>query len=243
MVYSGLPGGPDGSWVLIDAGTSGCTNRIIEDATERFGDSHPACIIVTHGHFDHVGSLRDLVDHWDVPVYAHLDEFPFLNGSASYPPAHPDAGGGMMTLLSPLYPRGPIDIGESLRPLPDDGTVPGMPGWQWVATPGHSPGHVSLWHPSGERLIAGDAIITTAQESAYAVLTQTPEIHGPPKYFTPDWESAERSVMALAALMPRLVISGHGPPVAGENVPLAIAHLANNFRQIAVPKVVTSGAG
>ena len=47
-------------------------------------------------------------------------------------------------------------------------------------------------------LIAGDAFITTKQESAYAVATQRPELHGPPMYFTPDWRSAA-SISAVSS--------------------------------------------
>jgi hypothetical protein len=46
---------------------------------------------------------------------------------------------------------------------------------------------VSIWREEDRALIAGDAFITTDQESAYAVLRQEPELHGPPQYFTPDW--------------------------------------------------------
>jgi glyoxylase-like metal-dependent hydrolase (beta-lactamase superfamily II) len=71
-----------------------------------------------------------------------------------------------MARLSPLYPRGPVNVSGRLRALPADGSVPGMPGWRWVHTPGHTPGHVSLWRESDRTILAGDAFITTRQESA-----------------------------------------------------------------------------
>src|ERR671919_701782 len=89
-----------------------------------------------------------------------------------------------------------------IRPLPVDGSIPAMPGWRWIHTPGHSPGHVSLFRDSDRTLIAGDAFVTTKQESAIAALTNRPEIHGPPAYFTPDWTASRRSVERLAALEP-----------------------------------------
>ncbi len=141
------------------------------------------------------------------PVYAHPLEHPYLNGQASYPPADPLVGGGAMALLSPLYPRSPVDVGARLHRLPADLSVPGMPGWQWVHTPGHTPGHVSLWRESDRTLIAGDAIVTTGQESAYAVMTQRLEMHGPPRYLTPDWMEAEASVKRLSDLKPELIVT------------------------------------
>lgn len=192
--------------------------------------------MLTHGHFDHVGSLQALAEHWNVPIYAHPDELPFLTGRSKYPPPDPTVGGGLMALTSPLFPDGPFDFSQWIRPLPDDGTVPGMPGWRWYHTPGHTPGHVSLWRASDRTLIAGDAFITTKQESAYAVMTQEAEIHGPPAYYTPDWVSAAASVRRLAALEPEVVVTGHGRALHGEAMRRALHLLADNFESIAVPK-------
>ncbi|MFN3650678.1 MAG: MBL fold metallo-hydrolase [Armatimonadota bacterium] len=236
VVYWGLPHAGDGSWVLIDAGVMGTTAMLRSAVKARFGDTRPAAIVMTHGHFDHVGALEELAEEWNVPVYAHDLEHPYLNGSASYPPPDPSVGGGMMAALSPLYPRGPVNVGERLLSLPEDGSLPLMPGWQWLHTPGHTPGHVSFWHPERRLLIAGDAFITTRQESAYAALTQEPEMHGPPMYYTQNWEQAEESVRALAALSPEVAVTGHGRAMQGEALRAALTALARDFRQVAVPE-------
>ena len=81
--------------------------------------------------------------------------------------------------------------------------------------PGHTPGHISLWRERDRTIIAGDAFITTNQESAYAVAVQAEEMHGPPKYFTPDWSAAKSSVQRLAALEPDVVVTGHGRAMRG----------------------------
>jgi glyoxylase-like metal-dependent hydrolase (beta-lactamase superfamily II) len=141
-----------------------------------------------------------------------------------------------MAAMSRFYPRGPIDVSHWLRTLPDDGAVPGMPGWRWIHTPGHTPGHISLWRASDRTLISGDAFITTRQESAYAVATQQPEVHGPPMYYTPDWPSARASVERLAALDPELAVTGHGPALRGGEMREALHKLAANFERVAVPE-------
>jgi glyoxylase-like metal-dependent hydrolase (beta-lactamase superfamily II) len=105
-----------------------------------------------------------------------------------------------------------------------------------IETPGHSPGHVSLFRDGDRTLIAGDAFVTTKQESLMAVLTQRQEVHGPPSYFTPDWESAEVSVRRLADLDPEVAACGHGIPMQGEELRRGLRHLANNFRAVAVPR-------
>src|SRR4051794_30704833 len=237
IIFVGLPNAGDGKWVLIDAGVSGSTSVIRSAAQARFGQSgRPSAIVLTHGHFDHVGSLETLSSEWDVPVYAHPLECPYLNGSSSYPPPDPSVGGGLIPLLPPLSPTRPVDVSSSLRPLPTDQSAPAMPGWKWLHTPGHAPGHVSLWREEDRMLIAGDAFVTTAQESVYAVAIQEPEMHGPPMYFTPDWQSAGRSVKELATLDPETVVTGHGQAMRGEEMRRALRHLAANFDEIAVPE-------
>lgn len=234
VVFVGTPGQPD--WVLIDAGIPGMTGRIAKAAEERFGkDVPPRAILMTHGHFDHVGTLETLVERWNVPVYAHPLERPYLDGSAAYPKADPTVGGGAMALLSPLYPRSPVNVGARLRDLPADGSIPEMPGWRWIHTPGHSVGHVSFWREQDRALIVGDAFITVAGESAYASAVQAPEIHGPPKYFTHDWQAASHSVAALVALEPELAITGHGRAMQGQAMRDALHALAQNFEQVAMP--------
>jgi glyoxylase-like metal-dependent hydrolase (beta-lactamase superfamily II) len=236
IVLVGDPRATPGGWVLIDAGLRGTSAAIMRAAHARFAAaSRPAAILLTHGHFDHVGALASLARDWNVPIYAHPLEHPFLNGTRAYPRPDSTAGGGVMSLLAPLYPRGPIDVSQWLQALPPDGTVPELPGWQWIHTPGHAPGHVSFWREADRSMIAGDAFITTAQESAYAVVTQAPELHGPPMYYTPDWDAAADSVRRLAGLEPELVITGHGRPMAGAGMRKALRRLADRFEDVAVP--------
>ena len=141
-----------------------------------------------------------------------------------------------MPLLAPLFPSGPIDISRSLAPLPSDGSVPGMPGWRWLHTPGHSVGHISLWRQTDRVLIVGDAFVTTNQESVYAIATQAEELHGPPAFLTADWESARRSVQDLAALEPEVIVTGHGRAMRGAEMRAALKKLARDFDAIAVPE-------
>ena len=235
VAYMGEPGGSD--WTLVDAGLPGMAPRILAFARERFGDAPPRTIILTHGHFDHVGALHALLAAWPgVLVYAPRLELPYLTGRSSYPPPDPTVGGGMMARLSPLYPKGPYDFGDRVRPLPDDGTVPMRPEWRWVATPGHSPGHVSFFREGDRTLIAGDAFVTQKQESLLGVLTAAPVLRGPPMYFTPDWTRSRTSVQALAALRPYVVITGHGQPMGGPDAADALAELAADFDARSIPR-------
>src|SRR4029434_10028879 len=124
---------------------------------------------------------------------AHELEMPYLTGRSAYPPPDPAVGGGAMATMSRFFPRTEITLRDSVNARLADGTVPGIGEWRWIHTPGHSPGHVSLFRDYDRALVAGDAFVTTKQESLSAALTQRPEIHGPPAYYTIDWRAAEES--------------------------------------------------
>jgi glyoxylase-like metal-dependent hydrolase (beta-lactamase superfamily II) len=222
-------------WVLIDAGLYLSAARIRNWAESQFGPRRPSAIVLTHGHFDHVGSLKDLADGWDVPVYVHELEISYVTGRESYPKPDASVGGGMMSILAPFYPRGPVDLGNRVEPLPGDGSVPYMPGWRWMHTPGHTRGHVSFFRDQDRTLLVGDAFCTTKQESATAIATQRPELHGPPAYYTSDWDAAKRSVELLASLRPQTVAPGHGRPMTGPDVAEGLDSLALNFDEVARP--------
>ena len=226
-----------GHWILVDAGIKGYSDEIFTMAEQLFGAHPPAAIILTHGHFDHVGTLKNLLDVWaKVPVYAHKLEIPYLSGRSSYPSPDPTVGGGLMSLLSFTFPTKPIDLGNKLHELSHDGSVPYLSEWQVLFTPGHTPGHISLYREEDKVLIAGDAFVTTKQESAFYAITQLKHLSGPPKYFTPDWISAAQSVRNLANLQPYTAATGHGVPMSGEELDSSLSYLASHFEAIAVPK-------
>jgi glyoxylase-like metal-dependent hydrolase (beta-lactamase superfamily II) len=226
----------EAGWTLIDAGLNGSATRLKKWAQRHFGDAAPNAIVLTHAHFDHIGAIDALLDDWNVPVYAHREELPYVLGERAYPPPDPSVGGGMMARMATLYPRQPIDLGPRVRELPHGGTIPDLPGWRWVHTPGHTAGHISLFREADRTLIAGDAFCTTKQESFFAVATQRPELHGPPAYFTTDWEAARASVLELASLNPAFVAPGHGQPMAGEETTRALRQLAERFDEVARPE-------
>jgi glyoxylase-like metal-dependent hydrolase (beta-lactamase superfamily II) len=220
------------SWVLVDAGMAMGAAEILRVAADRFGvNARPAAIILTHGHFDHVSGLAALLAVWDVPVYAHTAELPFLTGRLDYPSPDPTVAGGIMVRLTPAVPEAGVDLGERVRALPASGRVPQAPDWRWIHTPGHSPGHISLFRAFDRMLLAGDAVSTTSQESIYGSLAQPRVLSGPPAYFTIDWDKAERSVATLASLRPAVVAAGHGEPIGNATLPTDFATLARDFNQ------------
>lgn len=223
-------------WVLVDTGLHATAGKIKNLANTLFGrGSKPLAIILTHAHFDHRGSLLELAESWEVPVYCHHQELPYLTGKASYPPADPSVGGGVMSLLSFAFPMKPIHADAYVQELPPEGKVPGLEDWRWIHTPGHTPGHISLFREKDGVLLAGDAVVTTMMESALAVITQKKYVCGPPKFLTPDWGAAARSVKGLAALEPHVVATGHGQVMYGDRARKELHKLARSFWQLAIP--------
>lgn len=223
-------------FVLVDAGMPKSADEIISVTEERFGvNSRPKAIILTHGHFDHVGAIIELIKHWQVPVYAHELEMPFLTGKMGYPEPDSTVEGGMIAKMSPMFPNEPINLGNQVEALPSNGSVPHMSEFRWIHTPGHTPGHISLFRMEDRALIAGDAFVTVKQEYLYKVLTQEQEISGPPRYLTPDWDSARESVKKLEALRPSVAVTGHGLPMSGELLTNSLQMLVKEFDRIAIP--------
>lgn len=233
--FIGNPAQPH-DWFLIDAGMPKSADEILSAAQSRFGkNSPPKAILLTHGHFDHIGAVIELAQHWNAPVFAHELELPYLTGTSNYPEPDSSVEGGLVAKLSSLFPNEAINVGEHLKLLPADGSIPDIPEWRWIHTPGHSPGHVSFFRNEDRSLIAGDAFITVKQDSLFKVLTQIQEINGPPRYFTTDWNAARESVKKLESLKPSIAVTGHGLPILGEQLSSGLEKLANEFDSIAVP--------
>ena len=223
-------------WVMVDAGLKSTAGKIRNLVAELFGNgSKPRAIIMTHAHFDHRGSLIEMAEEWGVPVYCHHKEKPYLTGQSSYPPADPSVGGGMMALMSFAYPKGPINEEVYLAELPQDGSIKELEDWKWIHTPGHTPGHISLFREKDGVMIAGDAFVTTMQESLIAVASQKKYVCGPPKYFTPDWGSAARSVKTLASMEPNVIATGHGQSMYGDKARKDLHKLARDFWKRGMP--------
>lgn len=228
--------GNSDSFMLIDAGMPGSAKEIITLIEDRFGkEAKPKAIVLTHGHFDHVGAIIELVNHWQVPVFAHEFEIPYLTGVKGYPTPDSTVEGGLVAKMSPLFPNEPINLGQHVDKLPSDESIPFMEGWRWIHTPGHAPGHVSFFREADGALIVGDAFVTVRQDSLYKVFTQELEISGPPRYLTTDWKAAKRSVEKLEALHPSVAVVGHGMPLSGEDLAKGLQKLVTEFDQIAIP--------
>lgn len=241
VYFIGEPGGP---WIVVDSGLPGHFEAIKAVAEERFGrDARPEAIVLTHAHIDQYGSALALAAYWDVPIYAHRFELPYLTGRASMPPPDPTVG-GVFAFVTRFLPPSETDLGRFVQALPEDHSIPGVLGWSWVHTPGHTPGHISLFREADRTLIAGDAILTVDLDDMRALLTKEQRLSRPPSPATYDWLSVRKSLQVLAALKPFVIASGHGIPMRGPNLAAALQDFANDFlpplhgRYVADPAVM-----
>ena len=240
FVNSYLIGEPGGPWALVDTGLPGFGSKIRAAAAERFGqDSRPQAIFLTHGHFDHCGNAAALSDLWDVPIYAHPLEIPYLTGRSDYPPPDPTVGGAI-AMMSRVLPYGSHDFGARLRvyaapsgkaagPLDAEGPLPGFDAWRWVFTPGHAPGHVSLFRAEDRTLLAGDALATMDMDSWVEMVIKQRELSTGGSPFISDWEEYRDSLQTLASLEPETLGAGHGLPISGHELPGDLGRFARQF--------------
>ncbi len=211
------------AWVLVDAGWAGDADEIRRVAEGAFGaGARPTAILLTHIHPDHSGAAGELARAWGVPVYVHPDDLPMAAGKYRPEFDMPLDHWVIMPIMRrlPASTRSRIeaagDITDVTRPLEPAGVVPGLPDWQWLATPGHTPGHVAYLRPGDGVLVSGDAVVTVNLNSISGLLRGRQRLAGPPRYTTWSWAAARRSMAAIAGVDPRILLPGHGHPLTAQ---------------------------
>jgi glyoxylase-like metal-dependent hydrolase (beta-lactamase superfamily II) len=227
------------SWILIDAGWDGDGPRIQAAVRSILGPGlAPSAILLTHAHPDHAGSARELAEAWRCPVYAHPAELPLATGDFAAMARY--AGPLDRWLILPVMRaigsrrREAALAASSLAGIVDalgpEGAIPGVEGWGWIHTPGHTPGHVAYVRERDRVVISGDAILTLEVNSWAGLILQRQGLSAPPWYTTWDRGAAIASISEIADLGPSVLAAGHGLPLATAGTAAAVRTFAERTR-------------
>ena len=209
------------SWFLVDAGWENDAPRIGAAVRALLGPGQvPGCDPADPRHPDHEGSARDLARAWGCPVLLHPAEIPIATGDFAAMERY--AGPLDRWLILPIMRavgrrrREAILADGSLagivQPLQPGGAITGMDGWEWIPTPGHTPGHVAYVRTRDRVVISGDALLTLRVNSWSGLLRGRQGLSLPPWYTTWDRAAATTSIARIADLEPSVLAAGHGLP-------------------------------
>lgn len=217
----------DGEYlVLVDCGLAATYEELCQIAELKgVGLSRLTHVILTHHDHDHIGGLPALkAAHPDVIVAASPIEKDYIEGSrkpirmeqaeARLAVAEESEKPAILERIESLKKVEPVKVDVELT----DGMEPGWCGVKIVATPGHMPGHVSVYVPELQALITGDAMNAGSG---------TLQMANPA--FTLDMDEAAHSIEKLIDFDLMQVICYHGGVFTG-NVRSALSAVVTGYR-------------
>jgi len=198
--------------LLIDTGMPGYmedinlvmakANKSLEDLTD---------ILLTHQDIDHIGSLPEILTACTqhLTIYAHKEDIPYIEGNQPLLKANPakfneEQWEALPDLLKFIYLHPPK--AQVTNSLEDGQLLPINEGLEIIHTPGHTPGHISLFHKKSGTLVAGDAL--TAVNG---------KLHLPNPVHTPDMNLAIQSIEKFLTYPITKIVCYHGG-IVSDNV-------------------------
>ena len=186
---------------LVDAGLPDQVEAISAALVEAgIGVRDLRRIIFTHQDLDHVGSGAALVRQSGATVLAHPADAPHIDGSLRPLKPSPEMLEQRPQMREALERLEPVGVDERVE---DSALLDLAGGTKVIFTPGHTPGHISLYLERSKVLIAGD---TLTAERGY--------LNGPNQPMTPEMRRAIQSIRRLADLEIDTIVCYHGGVVS-----------------------------
>ncbi len=211
--------------ILVDCGYPGFL-KLIKDITESKGIdmNRLTKIIITHHDYDHMGSLAAFKREYpDIIILSSFNDEPYVSGKEKslrlqqaeklynhLPENEKEGARGFHQMLESIEPSN-VDIG-----LHDGDSFPWCGGVEIIATPGHMPGHISIYLKDFKTLISGDALVI---ENGDLVIAN-------PRY-TLDIVEAKKSIKKLLSREIDKVICYHGGVYAQNNIKESLQKLSS----------------
>lgn len=188
---------------LIDTGLPGSEKKILDYIAARgHRPEDLRRIILTHADGDHIGALAALKRLTGARTYASAIEAEAVARGRSSRQTRPRQflRRLLLGIVRGLFKPRAVQVDEIIS---EGQTLPALGGLRVLETPGHTPGHISLFSPSTGVLFTGDSII--ARDGG---------LQGSLPAYTWDAEQAAASVRKQAQLGAQVVCPGHGPVVS-----------------------------
>lgn len=203
----------DGRVMIIDAGLPGIWPHVRTALKELGFEDSVVALVLTHGHFDHVGVAARIRSHYRVPILVHPDDayiaaHPYRYKHELNRLAVPLRNPGSLPILGRMTLAGALNVRGVADTLPVSGGIaanlPGTP--EIIHVPGHTAGSIALHFPDRKALICGDAVVTL---NPYTGVLGPQIVSGAATANSPQ---AIDSLDRIAALPADKVLTGHGEP-------------------------------
>jgi hydroxyacylglutathione hydrolase len=185
-------------WVLVDTSTRHARRRILRQLPGEL-----EAIFITHAHRDHAGSMHAVAKETGAPVWGSDLDADALEGKGPEP-ANDEYRDHVVNRLFAGWWK---DHHPVARHLTEGDAVAGF---EVIALPGHTPGHIGLWRESDRTVICADTM------RGINMVTGLPQLGEMPEIFTSDRAESRRSIRKLAALEANVVCFGHGRPLTDD---------------------------